>query len=261
MIIQCNKDNISQVFEYIGDDYEKCLYMYIDLVKYGIENENFNIWIQYRDTEIICLVSQYYTGMQIYSKNYDLEALELMDFIAEKDPDVISGMEKSMTLIKDAFSEYHETVGFVGRLNNLTYPPNPNAYSAEDDEIEEIARLVSQDDNIGKHYGFESIYKQFCDRRKDNFGRNYLDRDEKGEIICHVATSAELPELAVIGSVITSPQYRSKGYSKRNLSALCKQLLGEGKNVFSYFNYPPSVKMHMGVGFEKIGHWVKFKRP
>lgn len=51
--------------------------MYIDLVKYGIENENFNIWIQHRDTEIICLVSQYYTGMQIYSKNYDLEALEL----------------------------------------------------------------------------------------------------------------------------------------------------------------------------------------
>lgn len=77
MIIQSNKDNISQVFEYIGDDYEKCLYMYIDFVKYGIENENFNIWIQYRDTEIICLVSQYYTGMQIYSKNYDLEALEL----------------------------------------------------------------------------------------------------------------------------------------------------------------------------------------
>ena len=43
MIIQCNKDNISQVFEYIGDDYEKCLYMYIDFVKYGIENENFKI--------------------------------------------------------------------------------------------------------------------------------------------------------------------------------------------------------------------------
>ena len=43
MIIQSNKDNISQVFEYIGDYYEKCLYMYIALVKYGIENENFKI--------------------------------------------------------------------------------------------------------------------------------------------------------------------------------------------------------------------------
>jgi len=56
MIIQCNKDNISQVFEYIGDDYEKCLYLYIDLVKYGIENENFNIWIQYSDNEIVFMI-------------------------------------------------------------------------------------------------------------------------------------------------------------------------------------------------------------
>lgn len=260
MITECNENNVHQVFDYIGDDYEKCLYMYIDLVKYGIENENFNVWIQYDGDEICCLISQYYTGMQIYSKEYNLIADELKEFIVSKNPDVVSGMEKSMYMIKDAFQDYRETVGFVGRLNELKYPPNPDTYSASDDEIEEIARLVANDEHIGKHYGFESLYKQFCDRRRDNFGRNYIHRNEKtNEIICHVATSAELPELAVIGSVITSPKYRRKGYSKMNLAALCQQLLSEDKAVFSYFNYLPSVKMHLGVGFEKIGNWVKFK--
>ena len=31
MIIPCNDENIETVFEYIGEDYGKCLYIYIDL--------------------------------------------------------------------------------------------------------------------------------------------------------------------------------------------------------------------------------------
>lgn len=262
MITECNESNVQQVFDYIGNDYEKCLYMYIDLVKYGLENENFNVWIQYNDEEnICCLISKYYSGMLIYSRDYDLISDELKEFLVQNDPDVVSGMKESMYKIKDGFSEYHETIGFVGKLEELTYTPNPNCYSASDDEIEEIARLVAQDENIGMHYGFDSIYKQFKDRREDNFGRNCIERDgDTNEIICHVATSAELPELAVIGSVITAPKYRGKGYSKKNLAALCNQLMLEDKRVFSYFNFPPSVRMHLGVGFEKIGEWVKFKK-
>ena len=260
MIIECSETNIDEVFNYIGADYEKCLYMYIDLVKYGVENENFKVWILCDGNEICGLISQYYTGMQIYNKNYNFDACEMMDFVKKLNPDVISGMEESMYKIKDAFKDYRETVGFVGKLDELTYPPNNDAYSASDEEIEEIAKLVSEDELIGKHYGFESIYKQFCDRRKDNFGRNFISRDESGEIICHTATSAELPNLAVIGSVITAPKYRGKGFSKPDLAAICQQLLLENKEVFSYFNYPPSVKMHLGIGFKKIGNWVKYKK-
>ena len=65
MLIECNEENIEQAFDYIGNDYEKCLYLYIDLRKYGLDNENFNVWIQYYGDRICGLVSEYYKFKQI----------------------------------------------------------------------------------------------------------------------------------------------------------------------------------------------------
>ena len=56
MIVTCNNEDITSVFDYIGEDYGKCLYIYIDLKKYGIDDENFNVWIQYNENEDICAI-------------------------------------------------------------------------------------------------------------------------------------------------------------------------------------------------------------
>ena len=47
MIIECTNNKIETVFDYIGEDYVKCLYIFIDMKKYGLDDENFNVWIQY----------------------------------------------------------------------------------------------------------------------------------------------------------------------------------------------------------------------
>lgn len=262
MITECKSDNINQIFEYIGKDYQNCLYTYIDLVKYGLENENFNVWIQTNeDNELCCVISEYYGGFQIYSKSYDLIATELIDFIKEHDCEGISGCKKSIDQIKHVFCEYHETNGIIGKLTKLTYPPNPEAYCASLDEMEEIAKIISQNENLRKHHSFKSIHKQLCERKKDNFGRNFILRDpSNGNIICHAATYAELPDIGVIGGVLTTPDYRAKGFSKGTLAALCDQLLNENKEVFSKFIIPPAIKMHYGIGFNKVGDWITLKK-
>lgn len=261
MIIKCNEKNIDNVFNYIGKDYEKCLYIYIDLIKYGFDNENFHVWIQYDENEICALISEYYNGIQIYSKDYNLIADEIINFIKEKNPSIITGIEKSMHQIKDAFVEYNEYTGFVAKLGEITYPPSSDVYIASDEELEDIAKILAKDEILGKGYDYKSLYKQLYDRKKSNFGRNVILRDKSNNhIICHAATSAELPELAVISAVITSPQYRGKGFSKGTLAALCEQLQSEDKEVFSFFSIPAAEKMHCGIGFEKIGKLIKLRK-
>lgn len=261
MIIKCDLSNIDHVFDYIGDDYKNCLYTYIDLKEYGLENENFNVWIQLHENEICCLISEYYEGIQIYSKDYNLIADELAEFIKRKNPGIISGRKKSIDKIKYLFPNYSEEIGIIGELEELTYPPSPNAYSASIDEIDEIAKIIHQDENLGKHHTYKSLYDQFYERKKDNFGRSFILRDStSNNIICHAATYAELPELCVIGGVLTTPDYRGKGFSKGTLAAICKEMQLEGKKVFSRFNIPPAIKLHYGVGFIKVGDWVKLKK-
>ena len=262
MITKCNLQNINQIYDYISDDYQNCLYTYIDLVEYGLENENFNVWIQYNDSdEICCVISEYYGGFQIYSRDYDLIADELSEFLHEMDCEGVSGCKDSIDQIRDDFPGYRQTTGIIGKLEELTYPPNPDAYSASMDEMEEIAKIVSLNENLSKHHTYESLLKQFRERKEDNFGRNFLLRDaENGKIICHAATYAEIDNLGVIGGVLTTDDYRGKGYSKGTLSAICSQLQSEGKDVFSKFIIPPAVRMHYGVGFKKVGDWITLKK-
>ena len=52
MIRKCNLEDIDEIFDYIGNDYQNCLYTYIDLVEYGLNNENFHVWIQIKNEEI-----------------------------------------------------------------------------------------------------------------------------------------------------------------------------------------------------------------
>lgn len=246
------------IFDYIGDDYGKCLYIFIDLKKYGLDDDNFNVWIQNNDQKEICaIISEYYGGIQIYSKEYNLIADEIVDFIKYKDSNVVFGIKETLNKIKDLMPEYSIELGTVSELSDIKVSPSDSVYSATIDEIAEIVEIVAQDENIGKPYGYESLYSQYCERKLSNFGRNFILRDQNGEIICHAGTYAEIPELAVIGGVITSTDYCGKGFAKTTLASLCNQLKQEKKRVFSFFYIPSAEKMHYSVGFKKIGDWMK----
>lgn len=259
MIIECEEKNKNLILNYIGKDYGKCLYIYIDLCKYELDNnENFFAWIQYNDNnEITAVITEYYKGIQVYSKNCDLNSSEIAEFVLSKDAPIVLGMKETIDKIKEYFPDYHEELGTVGQIKELKYSANPKAYSASVAELPEIVKIVAADEGIGQPYGFDSLYKQYKERKEENFGRNYVLRDENNEIICHAGTYAELPDCAVIGGVITALPYRGKGFSKETLSSLCKALLEEGKDVFSFYYIPSATRMHSGVGFEKIGDWAK----
>lgn len=262
MIYECKEGDIKTIFEYIGEDYGKCLYIFIDLKKYGINDKNFNVWIQYNEHDEICaIISEYYGGIQFYSKQQNFIIEEILEFIKEKDPQMIFAIKPIIDKLKYKLPNYKQETGIVGELVELKYPPNSEVYSASMDEIKEIVKIVAADDEIGKPYGFKSLYAQFCERKKNNFGRNYILRNpDTLEIIGHAGTYAELPELAVIGGVIISIRYRGKGFSKEILSSLCYQLISENKRVFSFYYIPSATKMHASVGFEQIEKWSKLSK-
>lgn len=81
----CKKEDIKKVFDYIGEDYDKCAYLYIDLKKYGIEDENINVWYQKNnDGEIAVIALMYYNGMHVFSRQNVFDVDDLAEFVLEK---------------------------------------------------------------------------------------------------------------------------------------------------------------------------------
>ena len=258
MIRKCDNGDVEKVLEYIGTDYGKCLYMYIDIKKYGVDTDFFNVWIcEDKEGQTDAIISKYHTGMNIFSRENDFDKESISDFIIKKAPSMVVGMKDTIDLIKVFFSGYAEECGSVGKLKTLNTIPDSGAYSAQDEEIKEIVDLISKDEELGGPYSYDDLLFQFTERRKENFGRNYILRYKDGSLIGHAATYAELSELAVISGVITALEFRGKGYSKGILAALCEVLIREGKDVFSYYYIEAAERMHNGVGFETIGKWSK----
>lgn len=76
-----------------------------------------------------------------------------------------------------------------------------------------------------------------------------------GEVCSAALTNAETDQVAMIGGVYTPPRYRSNGYSHSVCSALCADLLQDGKRPVLYWETPAAGKVYTKLGFQRIGDW------
>lgn len=255
----CNGSNQEQIINYIGKDYGKCLYIFIDMLEYGLDSDFYKVWMQKDENDEICaIVSKYYSGMQVYSKNSTYDVEDVANLIKENNCELIFGAKETVSQLEPYFPDLKIELGTVGGLKDIKIEPAEKAYSAPVEELAEVVELIASDEAIGKPYGYDSLYKQYVERKETNFGRNWVIRSEEtGNILCHAGTYAETKELAVIGGVMTAPEARGKGVSKPVLAAICNELKKENKDVFSFYYIPVAKAMHEGVGFETVCIWQK----
>ena len=44
MIVRCQPDDRTDVLAYLGTDYGKCLYFYLDLMQFGLDSPEVSVW-------------------------------------------------------------------------------------------------------------------------------------------------------------------------------------------------------------------------
>ena len=244
------------IFEYIGKDYGKCAYLYIDLKKYGFENDNVTTWYQTDDMgNLNVIVLRYYNGMHIYSKTNEFDYPEVGKLVNEMKPALVCGMKETIDKVFPFVRNYTPEYGKVLRLENYSGIASDEVYQGTRDELKEVAELLMTDEEMGAPYGFDLLYKQLVERYDEGFGRNWIRRDEQG-ILSHCATYAELEDIAVISGGIVRIDKRGKGEYPGQLGAMCKDLYNENKEVISYY-YGGAKSAHKKVGFEILGDWEK----
>jgi len=257
MMIQCSNTDEKMIFDYIGQDFGRCAYMYIDMKKYGFDNENVHVWYQKgADGQIRAAVLQYYNGMHIYSRDGNYDAKDAAELISERKPAMVCGMETTIEQLKEHFPDREIELGKVVKLGEYTGILDPESTRATREELGEIVDLLMTDEVMGGPYTRELLYRQFLERYDTGFGRSYIRRNEKGEIFAHSGTYAELDDIAVISGGIVKPEERCHGEYARLLGSVCESLVRENKAVISYY-YKVAAWSHKQVGFEELGNWAK----
>lgn len=233
------------------------VYLYIDILIYGIENESIMIWINKRNDEIKQVVLKYYNSFQIYSVETETDYSEIKTLVLKYKPAMISGQADSIRKLRESVGElYEETYGAIlvqpyTEIKEMIYIPK----LATIEDIEEIACLIYSDKGIGGHYNLNELITQLKSRLKDKTGRNYIIRQE-GKIVAHYATYAEAPEVAVMGGLIVSPKCRLKGYARFLHCYLSNILIGEERKAI-LFCHQDLKEMYLKFGAAIHGEYGK----
>lgn len=225
------------------------VYMYIDIITYGLNNDFMKVWIHRYNKEIKKIVLKYYNSFQIYVAEGEQDYTDIISLILEYKPAMISGKEDIIENLYSRTNElYEDTYGVI-----LTQPyvkiTESNLYPtlAEKRDLEEIAKLICNDKGIGGHYKPIDLMTQFISRYEDRTGRNYIIKDNP-KIIAHYATYAEAEGIAVMGGLIVSEAYRGKGYARLLHTYLSNILIEEGRKPVLFCHEENVLKMYLNLG-------------
>lgn len=254
------QEDVEKLLKYYEKDLKNCLYSYIDLKTYGVENPNLTVYFDESDG-ICCSALKYYEGLQLFDLYGKMKETETAELIGQLDSHIISStvevIERLYPLLKD---HYEMEQGYVTEMLSLpACEISDEVRQADVTEYDEIARLICSDEGVGGHYEPDALKEQLLTRYKERFGRNYiLKRD--GQIVHHAATYAELENLAVISGVITKETYRGKGIGTLAVKKLCYDLLKEGKKPCLFYYTKQAESFYQKLGFEKGTGWAKLVR-
>lgn len=260
MIRKVNEKDNKIILDYIGDQFNKCIYLYLNYKKYGVDTPNIITWIQYDFKEnITCLVLKYYNAMHIFSKNLNFKKEELLDLIEENNPSIICAEKAIIESLENNVQGYESEYGWVREIKEIkyfTYEKDVQVISPKDSDFNEIGRLLYADEDIGASYKLDELINNMIERKNQKYTRNLIIKKDN-DIISHVGTGAEEEKVAMINYLITNPIYRKQGYGKIIMANICKTLLEENKRVFLINYTETSTKMYEKLGFEVSCEWGK----
>lgn len=250
----------SLIIDYIGEDYYQCLYLYLDIVAYDVENKEIECWIQYDTSSIVAVALKYHNAIHVYSQRYQFNVEELVDFLVSLKPFIICASERLIDIIGPYFPGYTMEMGVVSKLLDIDYVEDNDVREANVDDFYSIAKMIYDDEDSGASYDYNDLVTQMKERYYKHFSRNYIIKD--GDlVIANVSTGGESKDFCTLNNVIVRKEYRRKGLAARIYRKVCSELTREGKVVYSIYYVKESIALHEKLGFVECCKYGKlFKR-
>ena len=248
---------LQSMLDYIGVDYAKCLYMYFNARRYGLENPHMKIWLDSDDNGIHGAYLLYYDCMHFFSREDKYEFDKVIDF-AES--------EGARTLfVPDEYAFHdseisHEIMNVFCRDSII---PNRikggTLITAKPENAEAIAEFMMNDGAIRQTYRFDELCSQMKERIADGFSRVVFMLDGDA-IIASFMTKAEIPGMAITGGLLVSDSKSGLGLGYYISNEVKNTLVNEGREIYSIVdvNNENSERIQISTGGRKVARVCKY---
>lgn len=243
---------------YIGDGYEHCLYLYLNLLQYGCDSDEITVWVQEKQ-KITAVLLRYHTCIHIFSREHDFDSAELASFLkAQPSLSLVQGESGTIKEVAQFCGESDFTVEYGSIMHcpqgNSPCPSSLDFAAASTlSDLEQVASLYYADE-LGKTYRYDDLLLQMRTRLESGYGRTFLLRDA-GKVIGSISTWAENDSMAVESGLIVAPAHRNKGVAVSLIYFLQSQLMG--KRLYAICYTEKALRLHKRAGFVRICDYAK----
>lgn len=253
--------DLDRVIAFLRENLDDCVYIYIDIVKYGLEHPDVKLWFSECNNSINSVAMKYYDSFQLFSKNAEMDKDIICNVLEEYPVKTISGSENVIREIETRLkTEYDCNYGIV--VKETKYKKMPGFDKIEEATVQdcyEIACLMCQDEEFGRNYDVKILSKQLADRIETGMGRSFVIREE-GEIVGHVATFAEVDDLVVQSGLMVSDKAKNP-FCGLILHEYMKGVsLDKGKSVYAFRIKEEMKRYEKSPGTVICGHYGKLTK-
>ena len=254
-------NDIPAILVYLERNIQDCLYMYIDIGKYGLENDHMRVWLDSNEDGLKLVVMKYHTNISIYTDRDDWDAEAVMELIEQEQVNSVTAEEKVVKRLYNLCSgRYNVSYGSVFRFSNARkFEFDGLIEDGHEADTMDIAQLIAQDEGIGSYYEVEDLANQLSERIRTGMGRSFVIR-EKNKIVAHIASYAEFNGIATTGGLIVDPKYQNGLYGGVLESHLVHTLLQEDFQVYTFVTNRLRKKLLTAWGNTCVGKYGKMTR-
>ena len=255
---KATEQDLPVILPFLRAQVSDCLYMYIDIGKYGLSNSAMDVWVDEDEKGLSLVVMKYHTSISFQSRDDSWDLDGVAKLIEEFRPKSITAPEAMVRRLEPMFeAQYEIEYGNVYSFTDYTnIELDVKIDRASEEETLEIARLIKTDPGIGAYYDEQDLADQLAERMRTGMGRSYVIRDQ-GRIVTHIASYAEFDGLATTGGLIVAPEYRTTLYGAYIEKYLVDTLNAEGYNVYTFVTTKLRKRLLKAMGNQCVGTYGK----
>lgn len=256
---EATRQDQSRILNYLREELQDCIYLYIDIMNYGIQSENMKVWMEEERGEILFVAMKYYDSFQLYGRGESWSIDALCKLLEENPVAMISARRDILKRLEGYCKGYRATYGAVFVMDKYRkLKDSAGILTATEADAEEIAELICSDEEIGGHYTVDGLTAQIKERIKTRTGRSYIIR-ENGVLMAHSATYAEAEGVAVVSGTIIRPEARNANYYILISNYMLQQLAKENKTAYTFAVSDKMIRYHSRM-HTKCGEYGKLER-
>jgi len=255
---RANESDVSKILDYLGKDVPNCLYLYLDIYTYGVDDPNITVWFAEEDGEVSLVIMKYYDSFQIYSDREDCDIEAIAQKIEEFDIGRAFARKDIIDKLQERFNNrYIVEYGKILELNKYRIMKGMERVEiATEEDIPEIVDLILTDEENSASYNSEELAEQMLDRMRTGMGNSYIVRED-GRIVAHLSIAAQTDKFRVAALTIVHPDYRNTLYGTMVDSYLINVLGKDGKRNFAFMMDECRIKMFLLMGNKLAAEYGK----